>query len=113
MGQPPLSIRIEPTRLSESLVGREFVYLVTSGGERAHVVALRCTVVGDRVTMTGTGRSARSNIDTNPRVSLVWPPTTDAVEFREYTVVADGSATFHGDDVEITVSTAVFHRPAP
>jgi len=108
-----LSIRIEPTRLSESLVGREFAYLVTAGSERSHVVALRCAIVGDRVTMTGAGRSALANVASNHRVTLVWAPTEADVENRDYSIIADGSAIVDGDVVAITVTNAVFHRPAP
>lgn len=108
-----MSIRIEPTQLSESLVGRDFAYLLTSGVERAHVVALRCEVSGDRVTVSGVGRSASANIGAQPRVTLVWPPTTVDVEHREYSIVADGVATIDGERVEIVITNGVFHRPAP
>ena len=108
-----MSIRIEPSLLSDSLVGREFVYLVTSAGARAHVVAVRCDVEGDRVTVTGAGRSASANISGNSLVSLVWPPSEIVVENRDYTIIADGSATVTGDEIEIVVTNAVFHRPAP
>lgn len=112
-----MSIRIEPTLLSESLVGREFVYLVTTGGERTHVVALRCEVEGDRATMAAAGRSASANIVANSRVTLVWPPTMIDVEQREYSIVADGVATIDGESgggsVAVVITNAVFHRPAP
>jgi len=112
-----LSIRIEPTLLSESLRGREFVYLVTTGGERAHVVALRCEVEADRVMVSGVGRSASANIAENSRVTLVWPPTSVLVEHREYSIVADGVAGSDGENdggsVTVVITNAVLHRPAP
>ena len=108
-----MSIRIEPSDLADRLEGRDFAYLVTTGGERAHVVALRCEVSDDRVTLSGVGRSASANIGTQPRVTLVWPPTTFDVDHREYSIVADGVATVDGERVEIVITNGVFHRPAP
>jgi len=113
VGNPPLSIRIEPTGLADRLVGRRFAYLVTTGRERAHVVALRCEVESDRVRVIAPGRSACANVATNPHVTLVWIPTTNEVEFHDYSIVADGSASIQGEDIEIAVTNAVFHRPAP
>jgi len=49
----------------------------------------------------------------NPHVTLVWTPTTNEVEFHDYSIVADGSASIQGEDIEIAVTNAVFHRPAP
>jgi len=112
VGVAPLSIGIEPSHLADRLVGREFAYLVTAGSERSHVVALRCEVSGDRVTMSGAGRSASANIAANARVTLVWPPTPHDVENRNYSVIADGLASMNGDDVVVVIGSAVFHRPA-
>lgn len=112
MGESPLSIRIEPSELAARLVGREFVYLITSGEQRVHVVAVACNVDDGRVTIGGGGRTSRSNIASSERVTLVWPPTVHDVEYRMYSVVADGDASVTGDDIVVAVTNAVFHRPA-
>lgn len=77
------------------------------------MVALRCAVIGERVTMTQAGRSTLANVASNPRVTLVWAPTEVDVENRHYSIIADGSAMIDGDVIAITVTNAVFHRPAP
>jgi hypothetical protein len=108
-----LSIRIEPTDLATAVRGRDFVYLVTRGDERSHVVALRCAVELGRVTLRGAGRSSVANIERASDVALVWPPAPIAFEHPEYSIVADGTATIDDESVVVEVVTAVFHRPAP
>ena len=108
-----MSIRIEPSDLADRLEGRDFAYLVTTGGERAHVVASRCTVEAGRVTVSRAGRTTLANVAATSNITLVWPPTSVEVEHREYSVVADGRATIvDGDVIEVSVTNAVFHRPA-
>jgi len=94
------------------LVGREFVYLITVGDERTHVVAVRCEVRDGCATIGGAGRTSRANIESCARITLLWPPTVHDVEYRMYSVVADGDASVVGDDIVVAITTAVFHRPA-
>jgi hypothetical protein len=108
-----LSIRIEPTELAAAVRGRDFVYLVTRGADRSHVVALKYSVEGSRVTVRGAGRSSASNIERASTVTLVWPPATRASEHSDYSIVADGTAMIDEENVVVDIVTAVFHRPAP
>lgn len=108
-----MSIRVEPSELAKRLDGREFAYLVSTANDRAHVVALRCEVIGDRVKVVDVGRTTLRNIASNSSVTLVWPPAVADVELRDFSLVADGVASVDGDGVSITVITAVLHRPAP
>ncbi|MFM9037470.1 MAG: hypothetical protein ACKOJ9_07275 [Actinomycetota bacterium] len=108
-----MSIRIEPIELAAAVRGRDFVYLVTRGDERSHVVALKYSVEGKSVTMRGAGRSSITNIERASAVALVWPPAPLAPENSEYSIVADGTAMIDGESVVVDVVTAVFHRPAP
>lgn len=113
MGKSSLSIRIEPTELAAAVRGRDFVYLVTRGADRSHVVALKYSVEGSRVTVRGAGRSSASNIERASTVTLVWPPATRASEHSDYSIVADGTAMIDEESVVVDIVTAVFHRPAP
>lgn len=108
-----MSIRIEPDELVAAHRGREFVYLITRGEDRAHVVALRCDVSAGRVTMTSAGRSSRANIGDGANVTLVWPPSPFATEHPDYSIVVDGTASMDDETVVVSVTAAVFHRPAP
>lgn len=114
MGYSPLSVKIEPTLIGEHLAGREFVYLISNNGERSHVVALRPILNNDTVGFANTGRTPLANVALNNAVTLTWPPcdSTQTHEHAKYSVVADGLARLDGDIIVVTITNAVFHRPA-
>ena len=114
MGDTPLSIKIEPTLIGEHLAGREFVYLISNSNERSHVVALRPVLTNNIARFANTGRTPLANVDANNSVTLTWPPcdSTQTHEHSKYSLVADGTATVEGDEVLVTITNAVFHRPA-
>ena len=109
-----MSVKVEPTHIVEHLAGREFVYLITNSNERSHVVALRAELVGNEARFTNTGRTPLANVVANSSVTLTWPPcdSTQTHEHAKYSLVADGIATVEGDEVLVTITNAVFHRPA-
>ncbi len=114
MGDSPLSVKVEPTHLGEHLAGREFVYLITNNGERSHVVALRPDLNNDIARFANTGRTPLANVAANSSVTLTWPPcdSTQTHEHAKYSVVADGVATIVGDELLVSITNAVLHRPA-
>jgi hypothetical protein len=109
-----LSVKVEPTHLGEHLAGREFVYLITNNGERSHVVALRPDLNNDIARFANTGRTPLANVAANSSVTLTWPPcdSTQTHEHAKYSVVADGVATIVGDELLVSITNAVLHRPA-
>ena len=109
-----MSIKIEPTLIGEHLAGREFVYLISSSNERSHVVALRPVLTNNIARFANTGRTPLANVAANSSVTLTWPPcdSTQTHEHSKYSLVADGTATVEGDEVLVTITNAVFHRPA-
>ena len=109
-----MSVKVEPTLIGEHVAGREFVYLITHNGERSHVVALRPDLKNDIARFSNTGRTPLANVATNSSVTLTWPPcdSTQTHEHSKYSLVADGTATVEGDEVLVTITNAVFHRPA-
>ena len=114
MGDSPLSVKIEPTLISEHLAGRDFVYLITNSNERSHVVALRPVLTNNIARFANTGRTPLANVVANSSVTLTWPPcdATQTHEHVKYSLVADGVATINGDEILVTITNAVFHRPA-
>ena len=109
-----MSVKVEPTHLGEHLAGREFVYLITNNGERSHVVALRPDLNKDIARFANTGRTPLANVAANSSVTLTWPPcdSTQTHEHAKYSVVADGVATIVGDELLVSITNAVLHRPA-
>jgi hypothetical protein len=109
-----LSVKIEPTHIGEHLAGREFVYLITNSNERSHVVALRPEMLNDIARFSNTGRTPLANVAANSSVTLTWPPcdSTQTHEHAKYSVVADGVARIDGEEILVTITNAVFHRPA-
>ena len=109
-----MSIKIEPTLIGEHLAGREFVYLISSSNERSHVVALRPVLTNNIARFVNTGRTPLANVAANSSVTLTWPPcdSTQTHEHSKYSLVAEGTATVEGDEVLVTITNAVFHRPA-
>lgn len=109
-----MSVKVEPTLIGEHVAGREFVYLITHNGERSHVVALRPDLNNDIARFSNTGRKPLANVAANSSVTLTWPPcdATQSHEHAKYSLVADGVATVEGDELLVTITNAVFHRPA-
>ena len=109
-----MSVKIEPTLIGEHLAGREFVYLITNSNERSHVVALRPVLTNNIARFVSTGRTPLANVAANSSVTLTWPPcdSTQTHEHAKYSLVADGVATIDGDEITVTITNAVFHRPA-
>ena len=109
-----MSVKVEPTLIGEHVAGREFVYLITHNGERSHVVALRPDLKNDIARFSNTGRTPLANVAANSSVTLTWPPcdSTQTHEHAKYSVVADGVATIVGDELLVSITNAVLHRPA-
>jgi hypothetical protein len=109
-----LSVKVEPHEIGEHLAGREFVYLITNSNERSHVVALRPVMLNDTARFSNTGRTPLANVAANSSVTLTWPPcdSSQSHEHVKYSLVADGVATVDDDELVVTITTAVLHRPA-
>lgn len=108
-----MSIRVEPTALVEHSSGRPFAYVLTTDGDRVHLVAHRVTVNGSVVTIPLGGDSLAERIGRNSTVTVLWPPDPSGDEYLRYSLVADGDGVVEDGVVTITVRTAVLHRPAP
>ena len=105
-----MSIRVEPEELAERLLGYGWAYLVTVGVEpRAHLVAVHPVLVDGVLRVPDLGRSSLRNAGLHPDLTLVWPP----VDPGGHSLIVDGTARPDGDELLVTPTRAVLHRPAP
>jgi hypothetical protein len=103
-----MSIPVEVGDLGKALEGFGAGYLLTSAEGRVKVVTVDPSVDHGLVRVEVPGRGTLANLADNPAVTLVFPP----LEQRGYTLLVDGTAEVDGDDVRVTPSSAVLHRPA-
>jgi hypothetical protein len=110
-----MSIKVTLQQLAETLTRYRFAYLLTIGDDaRAHVVAVIPTVAvtptlaNDTLLVTDLGRRTRANVSAHPLVTLVWPPANPS----DYSLILDGIGSMRDDELAVTPTRAVLHRPA-
>lgn len=82
-------------------------YLVTSGEDRPHLLAVKPSVVEGGLRCE-TGHSSRANVVRHALVVLVFPPSQP----DGFSLIVDGEATVNGDGVVVAPTWAVLHRSA-
>lgn len=93
-----------PDRLAE--YGRG--YLLTSRDGLVKAVSVRAAAVADGLLRVPTpGRGSVANVGANPPVTLLFPPPADS----GMTLLVDGTAVAEGDDLLVTPTGAVLHKP--
>ncbi|MCR1786653.1 pyridoxamine 5'-phosphate oxidase [Nocardioides carbamazepini] len=104
-----MSIPVDPADLCQALGDFGSGYLLTTSSPQVKVVTVD-PVAGDDGTLriAGPGRGTLRNLAENPAVTVVFPPQ----ERHGYTLLVDGTAATDGEDVVVTASAAVLHRPA-
>ena len=109
-----MSIRVDPSAIGEHLEGRPFVYVLTTRDGRVHAVAHRVAVDGATVSVATVSDSLLQRIETDPAVTLLWPPARDVGgENAHYSLIADGEGSAHDGVLRVVVTSATLHRPAP
>lgn len=104
-----MSIEVVLPQLAETLARYRFAYLVTVGEDaRAHVVAVRPTLANDTLLVREPGRKTRTALAAHPSVTVVWPPTNP----DDYSLIVDGVGSMRDDELTVTPTRAVLHRPA-
>lgn len=106
-----MSIPVDLPDLAQTVAGYGFAYLLASGGEQGapRAVAVQPVLENGVFCIGSVGQRTRSRLATQPLVALVWPPP----EAGGYSLLCDGTARVHGEDVHVTPVSAVLHRPAP
>ena len=92
-----------PRRLTE--YGRG--YLLTSRDGRVKVVSARASAAGGLLRVPAPGPGSLANVGGNAQVTLLFPPLDDP----GMTLLVDGTAAVAGDDVVVTPTGAVLHKP--
>jgi hypothetical protein len=102
-----VSIAVALEDLAGKLAEFPWCYLVTTGEERAHVMAVKPSVVATGLRCE-TGHSSRANVVRNPLVVLMFPPSQP----DGMSLLVDGEGEVNGDGVLVKPTWAVLHRSA-
>lgn len=103
-----MSIPVDVAELASALEGFGVGYLLTASAHGAvKAVTVEPDLVDGTLVVAGPGRGSLANAGVNPVVTVLFPP----LEQRGYTLLVDGTATVAGDDVQVTPTGAVLHRP--
>jgi hypothetical protein len=103
-----VSIPVNVDELTAALKNFGSGYLLTTTDGRVKVVTVDTSGTGSALRVSGPGPGTLANLAANPATTLVFPP----LETRGYTLLVDGTAEIDGDDVVVTPTSAVLHRPA-
>ena len=102
-----MSIAVALEDLPGKLAEYSWCYLVTSGEERPHLLAVKPSMVQAGLRCE-TGHSSRANVLRNPLVVLMFPPSQP----DGMSLIVDGEGEVNGDGVVIRPTWAVLHRSA-
>ncbi len=104
-----MSIPVAVDDLAATLDGFGAGHLLsTSTDGRIKAVTVEPTCEDDGVlTIRGPGRGSLANVAANDQVTVLFAPP----EPRGFTLLVDGRAVADGEDLAVTVSAAVLHRP--
>jgi hypothetical protein len=102
-----VSIAVPLEDLPGMLAEYSWCYLVTSGEERPHLLAVKPAMVKAGLRCE-TGLSSRANVVRNPLVVLMFPP----LQPDGMSLIVDGEGEVNGDGVVVRPTWAVLHRSA-
>jgi hypothetical protein len=104
-----MSIPVDVADLNTALADFGAGYLLTAGaGGKVKAVTVEPRILEGRMVVAGPGRGSVANVGANAFVTVLFPPLAQ----RGYTLLVDGEASLHGEDVIIVPTGAVLHRPA-
>lgn len=94
--------------LAKTVADYGFAYLITiADGDRIHTSPVQPTLEGDGLFVADPSSRVQANTGQRPKVSLVWPPR----EPDGYTLIVDGAAQLEGENLKVTPTRAILHRP--
>ena len=108
-----MSIPVKPADLQAALSDFDSGYLLTTAASaespQVKVVTVDPVAGADgTLRIVGPGRGTLHNLAANAVVTVVFPPG----ERHGFTLLVDGDAVVDGEDVVVTATAAVLHRPA-
>ncbi len=102
-----MSIPVEIDDLATALQDFGSGYLLTTAGGRVKVVTVDPAAQDGVLLVAGPGKGTIANLASNADVTLVFPP----LEPKGFTLLVDGTGEVAGEDVRVTPTGAVLHRP--
>lgn len=103
MGNP-----VDIQALAKAIADFDFAYLITiADGDRIHTSAVKPTIEGENLCVHAPSSRVQANTAQRSNVSLIWPPR----EPNGYSLIVDGVALLEGDNLSVTPSRAILHRP--
>lgn len=102
-----MSVPVRLEALGQALIGVGAGYLLTTVDGRVKVVSVDPTI-RDGVMTTQPSKGSERNLATNPLVTVVFPP----LAHHGFTLIVDGHAVATDDGIEVTPTSAIWHRPA-
>ena len=106
-----MSIPVDLATIVDQLERFDAAYLLTTSGERVKAVTVAPVLEAGVLRVAGPGRGSLGNAGAHPDVTLMWPPT-DRTEPEGFTLLVDGTAAVEGEDLRVTPTWAVLHKPA-
>jgi len=104
-----MSIQVEVDQIPEQLTHFRAGYLLTASADgRIKAVSVEPVLVNGALVASAPGRGSVANATANPSVTVLYPPLTSG----SMSLIVDGDAEVEGDDVRITPTGAVLHKPA-
>jgi len=100
-------VLVDLADLSERLREFDRGYLLTSRDGLVKAVSARAVPEDGALRVATPGRGSVVNVGANPAVTLLFPPVTSP----GMSLLVDGTAAADGEDVVITPTGAVLHRP--
>lgn len=102
-----MSVLVDLADLPERLQEFDRGYLLTSKDGLVKAVSVRAVPDGAGLRVATPGRGSVANVRANPHVTLVFPPLTNP----GMSLLVDGTGSVDGEDVVVTPTGAVLHKP--
>lgn len=104
-----MSVIVELADLPAKLQEFERGYLLTTRDGLVKAVSVRAAPIEGGLRVATPGRGSIANVEGNPNLTLVFPPLVNP----GMTLLVDGVGAVDGEDVLVTPTGAVLHRPVP
>ena len=104
-----MSVLVDLADLPERLQEFDRGYLLTTKDGLVKAVSVRAVPEDGTLRVDTPGRGSVANVGVNATVTLLFPPLTNP----GMSLLVDGTAVADGDDVVVTPTGAVLHKPVP
>jgi pyridoxamine 5'-phosphate oxidase-like protein len=102
-----MSVVVDLADLPERLREFDRGYLLTTKDGLVKAVSVRAAAEDGSLLVATPGGGSLRNVAANPTVTLLFPP----LDHPGMTLLVDGTAAAEGDDVRVTPTGAVLHKP--